>query len=124
MPRGVTTIGFGFLALVSRARRSAAAGRRWLSLNSAVTVAQPAIRIKFRHTTTSRSVGLIIPSNELVSVLVSVRFAIQCCSLQVPANAHPAKHKWLQRLAGCCISVQQPLIALEGRCSIQLSYGR
>ena len=61
---------------------------------------------------------------DAVSVLVSVGFPISCVPLHRGAMTTPRNRLRFQPVAGCCILVQQPQGALEGRCSIQLSYGR
>jgi len=57
-------------------------------------------------------------SSGVSSVCDQLLFAAAWCS------ARFAKRQGFQLLADCCILVQQPQVALEGRCSIQLSYGR
>ena len=61
--------------------------------------------------------GAELSARRSVSDLVPVRSSIRCVFLQ-PCKRPFAKFWETQPIAGCCILVQQPLGALEGRCSI------
>ena len=70
---------------------------------------------------TDKSMGTRLPLG------VSSGVSWFCWSVRPPAVARSLACRELyvnQHLADCCISVQQSKVALEGRCSIQLSYGR